>query len=132
MGLFVDDKDVKYEPESTQNVSICDFQFPENCMKEIPYKGAPDDYDCGESDETSPNTGFSCVNLTAVTDKDGDLSLIDEGDSASPLCRDDPGKEEDDNTNLTRRRLMAAPRARRRPGARSRSIRTAGARGFGR
>jgi len=29
------------------NVSVCDFEYPEECDKKVPYKGAPDDYDCG-------------------------------------------------------------------------------------
>ena len=157
VALFVDHTDEEYEPGSNQTVQVCDFEYPEACEKVTPYRGAPDYYACGESDETNPKTGFKCTNITAVADEDGDLSLIDEIKSPMSMCSnygdedededvdaddaddaddaeadaadDDEEKEETkDNTN-SRRRLLQ--RRRRSPGARSRSLRTAGLRGFG-
>ena len=167
IALFVDNTDEKYDPGSKQTVQMCDFANPEACEKKIPYMGAPDYYECGESDEKIPETGFKCVNITAVTDDDGDLSLIDEVDAPMSMCpgeepideekeekeeeeKEEKEEEEDEEKEeeatretktktktktktgtTTRRRLMASARGRRRPGARSRSIRTAGLRGFG-
>ena len=135
-----------YPPGSNQTVQMCDFDFPDACEKETPYKGAPDDYDCGASDEALPATGFRCTNITAVTDQDGDLSLIDEIDSATPMCVNADGDEEpiddepdaeaepkvpeeeekDDDGPRTRRRLLQSSRSRR-----NRSFRSGNAFAFG-
>ena len=118
---------------------MCDFEYPEACEKVTPYRGAPDYYACGESDETNPKTGFKCTNITAVADEDGDLSLIDEIKSPMSMCSNYGDEDEDEdvdaeeakNNSESRRRLMSSARKGRRAGARSRSLRTAGLRGFG-
>ena len=149
VALFVDHTDEEYKPGSNQTVQVCDFEYPEECEKVTPYKGAPDYYDCGESDETNPKTGFKCTNITAVADEDGDLSLIDEIKSPMSMCPNNEDEVEDEieveddddadadaeeeakNNSGSRRRLMSSARKGRRAGARSRSLRTAGLRGFG-
>jgi hypothetical protein len=77
LGLFVAASDGKFEPGQTVNVSVCDFGAPEQCVKAEPYKGAPESYECGASDELLPETDFACVDVAAETDEDGDLSLIE-------------------------------------------------------
>ena len=81
LGLFVhaSDMDPTVAPGSTVNVTVCDFSRPENCAKAVPYPGAPEEYACGESDETKPDVGFECVALEAIVDEDGDLSLGRDG-----------------------------------------------------
>ena len=77
LGLFVAASDGKFEPGQTVNVSVCDFGNPSKCVKAEPYKGAPESYECGASDELLPETDFRCVEIDAETDDDGDLSLIE-------------------------------------------------------
>jgi hypothetical protein len=77
LGLFVAASDGKFEPGQTVNVSVCDFGNPSKCVKAEPYKGAPESYECGASDELLPETDFACVEIDAETDEDGDLSLIE-------------------------------------------------------
>jgi hypothetical protein len=77
LGLFVTASDGKFEPGQTVNVSVCDFGAPDKCVKAEPYKGAPESYECGASDELLPETDFRCVDVAAETDEDGDLSLIE-------------------------------------------------------
>jgi hypothetical protein len=77
LGLFVAASDGKFEPGQTVNVSVCDFGNPSKCVKAEPYKGAPESYECGASDELLPETDFACVDVAAETDEDGDLSLIE-------------------------------------------------------
>jgi hypothetical protein len=77
LGLFVAASDGKFEPGQTVNVSVCDFGAPDKCVKAEPYKGAPESYECGASDELLPETDFRCVDVAAETDEDGDLSLIE-------------------------------------------------------
>lgn len=77
LGLFVAASDGKFEPGQTVNVSVCDFGNPSKCVKAEPYKGAPESYECGASDELLPETDFRCVDVAAETDEDGDLSLIE-------------------------------------------------------
>ena len=77
LGLFVAASDGKLEPGQTVNVSVCDFGAPDKCKKAEPYKGAPESYECGASDELLPETDFRCVDVAAETDEDGDLSLIE-------------------------------------------------------
>ena len=77
LGLFVAASDGKFEPGQTVNVSVCDFGRPDKCVKAEPYKGAPESYECGASDELLPETDFACVDVAAETDEDGDLSLIE-------------------------------------------------------
>ena len=77
LGLFVAASDGKFEPGQTVNVSVCDFGNPSKCKKAEPYKGAPESYECGASDELLPETDFACVDVAAETDEDGDLSLIE-------------------------------------------------------
>ena len=77
LGLFVAASDGKFEPGQTVNVSVCDFGRPDKCVKAEPYKGAPESYECGASDELLPETDFACVEIDAETDEDGDLSLIE-------------------------------------------------------
>jgi hypothetical protein len=59
------------------NVTVCEFGDPDACVKTTPYPGAPEEYQCGVSDETVPATAFKCVTKTATTDDDGDLSFIE-------------------------------------------------------
>jgi hypothetical protein len=61
LGLFVAASDGKFEPGQTVNVSVCDFGNPSKCVKAEPYKGAPESYECGASDELLPETDFRCV-----------------------------------------------------------------------
>lgn len=77
LGLFVAKDDGGFEPGQSVNVSVCDFGKPENCVKAEPYKGAPESYECGASDELLPETDFRCVDVVAAADDDGDLSLIE-------------------------------------------------------
>lgn len=77
LGLFVAKDDGGFEPGQSVNVSVCDFGKPENCVKAEPYKGAPESYECGASDELLPETDFRCVDVAAAADDDGDLSLIE-------------------------------------------------------
>ena len=77
LGLFVAAADGKFEPGQSVNVSVCDFGRPDKCKKAEPYKGAPESYECGASDELLPETDFACVDVAAETDEDGDLSLIE-------------------------------------------------------
>ena len=77
LGLFVAASDGKFEPGQTVNVSVCDFGNPSKCVKAEPYKGAPESYECGASDELLPETDFRCVDVAAAADEDGDLSLIE-------------------------------------------------------
>jgi hypothetical protein len=77
LGLFVAAADGKFEPGQTVNVSVCDFGNPSKCVKAEPYKGAPESYECGASDELLPETDFRCVDVAAAADEDGDLSLIE-------------------------------------------------------
>lgn len=147
LGLFVhaSDMDPTVAPGSVVNVTVCDFSRPENCAKAVPYPGAPEEYACGESDETNPDVGFECVALRADVDEDGDLSLVEmDAELTSSMCpatskeRDadiTTGAEDDEQTTTRRRfarRLMQARQAspRRRPGRASRSVRTAGVRGY--
>lgn len=149
LGLFVhaSDMDPTVAPGSTVNVTVCDFSRPENCAKAVPYPGAPEEYACGESDETKPDVGFECVALEANVDEDGDLSLVEmDAPLTSSMC---PATSEERNADITTgaeesgdeatttrrrfaRRLMQARQAspRRRPGRASRSVRTAGVRGY--
>ena len=71
LGLFVhaSDMDPTVAPGSTVNVTVCDFSRPENCAKAVPYPGAPEEYACGESDETKPDVGFECVALERTSTK---------------------------------------------------------------
>ena len=77
LGLFVAAADGKFEPGQSVNVSVCDFGRPDKCVKAEPYKGAPESYECGASDELLPETDFRCVDVAAAADEDGDLSLIE-------------------------------------------------------
>lgn len=77
LGLFVAAADGKFEPGQSVNVSVCDFGRPDKCKKAEPYKGAPESYECGASDELLPETDFRCVDVAAAADEDGDLSLIE-------------------------------------------------------
>ena len=77
LGLFVAAADGKLEPGQSVNVSVCDFGRPDKCVKAEPYKGAPESYECGASDELLPETDFRCVDVAAAADEDGDLSLIE-------------------------------------------------------
>lgn len=77
LGLFVAAADGKFEPGQSVNVSVCDFGNPSKCVKAEPYKGAPESYECGASDELLPETDFRCVDVAAAADEDGDLSLIE-------------------------------------------------------
>jgi hypothetical protein len=94
-------------------------------------EGAPEDYQCGASDETLPATGFTCTNITAVVDDDGDLSLIDEMTEPTDMCVNAYGEEVQEPVNATesddgpakRRRLLQIG-----GGSRSRSFRSGGAR----
>ena len=93
-------------------------------------EGAPEDYQCGASDETLPATGFKCTNITAVVDDDGDLSLIDEMTEPTDMCVNAYGEEvelvnatESNDGPAKRRRLLQIG-----GGSRSRSFRSGGAR----
>jgi len=125
-------------------ISVCEFSKPENCLKEVPYPGAPDDFACGLSDETLDDTGFDCDTGTANLEPDGDLSVemevseeIDDEDrfddydyAASPSPAPSPAP-------MRRRKLLAMRRlsmsrfGRANP-RRSRTLRTTGARGYSR
>lgn len=143
VALFVDADDMggTMEPNTTQIVQMCEFMFPENCEKETPYVWAPDTYDCGESDEANADTGFVCSNITANTDKDGDLAVIAETRAPGAMCMPENPEDADIETDVEaaqedpsptdrRRKLsQASARGRRRSGNRSRHIRTGRARG---
>lgn len=150
LALFVDDDDHpgEFEPNSTQVVQLCEFAHPETCAKAVPYVWAPETFDCGESDESNPDAGFVCVDIEAKTDKDGDLAVIAETRAPSPMCiePDDDGDDtettddivetvvEEDPTVVEdggekRRRGLTQARQRRRPGNRSRHLRTGRVRG---
>lgn len=125
-------------------ISVCEFSKPENCLKEVPYPGAPDEFACGLSDETLDDTGFDCDTGTANLEPDGDLSVemevseeIDDEDrfddydyAASPSPAPSPAP-------MRRRKLLAMRRlsmsrfGRANP-RRSRTLRTTGARGYSR
>lgn len=77
LGVFVAAADGGFDPGQVVNVTVCDFGAPENCVKEEPYKGAPESYACGVSDELVPETDFRCVAVAAAADDDGDLSLVE-------------------------------------------------------
>lgn len=129
---------------SQVEISVCEFSKPENCLKEVPYPGAPDDFACGLSDEALDDTGFDCDTGTANLEPDGDLSVemevseeIDDEDrfddydyAASPSPAPSPAP-------VRRRKLLAMRRlsmsrfGRANP-RRSRTLRTTGARGYSR
>lgn len=133
---FVDGEEVSAEDEV--EISVCEFSKPENCLKEVPYPGAPDDFACGLSDETLPDTGFDCDTGTANLEPDGDLSVemevseeIDDEDrfddydyAASPSPAPSPAP-------MRRRTLLMSRFGRANP-RRSRTLRTTGARGYSR
>jgi hypothetical protein len=133
---FVDGEEVSAEDEV--EISVCEFSKPENCLKEVPYPGAPDDFACGLSDETLDDTGFDCDTGTANLEPDGDLSVemevseeIDDEDrfddydyAASPSPAPSPAP-------MRRRTLLMSRFGRANP-RRSRTLRTTGARGYSR
>ena len=75
------------------NVTVCEFGDPDACVKTTPYPGAPEEYQCGVSDETVPATAFKCVTKTATTDDDGDLSFIE----MDLTMNNEDGMVDDDN-----------------------------------
>jgi hypothetical protein len=133
---FVDGEEVSAEDEV--EIFVCEFSKPENCLKEVPYPGAPDDFACGLSDETLDDTGFDCDTGTANLEPDGDLSVemevseeIDDEDrfddydyAASPSPAPSPAP-------MRRRTLLMSRFGRANP-RRSRTLRTTGARGYSR
>ena len=141
VALFVDADDMggTMEPNTTQIVQMCEFMFPENCEKETPYVWAPETYDCGESDEANADTGFVCSNITANTDKDGDLAVIAETRAPGAMCMPENPEDaaietdveaaQEDPSPTDRRRKLSQARQRRRSGNRSRHIRAGRARG---
>ena len=128
------------ENGSFVDVSVCEFSNPAACANEEPYPGAPADYVCGLSDESREETGFDCDTIKVRVEPDGDLSFeaeiaedddddVDYEDAApapSPETAPAPAPEP------MRRKLLASPRFGRANPTRSRTLRTAGARGFGR
>lgn len=114
----------------TVTVTVCEFMRPENCLNETPYPGAPETYACGLSDETIEATGFECDSREVPMENDGDLSVEVE------LEEDDESMELDDYAEAPSpspaRRLLSAARFGRANPRRSRTLRTAGTRGFGR
>ena len=128
LGLFVDKKDADLAPGSTVDVSVCDFKYPENCEKATPYKGAPESYECGESDEADPRAGFECLVRRAVVDDDGDLSHIDLNVEMPTTTCDASDAAVTKPDGAARRMLQVTPGRRRRRS--SRSVRTAGVRGY--
>ena len=113
----------------TVNVSVCEFAYPEECLNAEPYPGAPESYACGISDETRVETGFDCDTLEVPLEADGDLSVEAEIDEDDASLADDYA---DAPSPSPSRKLLARARIGRANPARSRTLRTAGTRGFSR
>jgi len=134
------------EASSEVEISVCEFSKPENCLKEVPYPGAPDEFACGLSDETRDDVGFDCDTGTAALEPDGDLSVemevseeIDDEDrfddydyAASPSPAPSPAPAPMRRKLLAMRRLASMSRIGRANPRRSRTLRTTGARGYSR
>lgn len=150
---FVDGEEVSAEDEV--EISVCEFSKPENCLKEVPYPGAPDDFACGISDETLDDTRFDCDTGTANLEPDGDLSVemevseeiddedrFDDYDYAVDYLLDDddyaaspspaPSPEPMQRRKLLAMRRLSMSRFGRANPRRSRTLRTTGARGYSR
>lgn len=146
VGVFLPSRfvDGEVSAEDEVEISVCEFSKPENCLKEVPYPGAPDDFACGLSDETLDDTGFDCDTGTANLEPDGDLSVemevseeIDDEDrfddydyAASPSPA--PSPEPMQRRKLLAMRRLSMSRFGRANPRRSRTLRTTGARGYSR
>lgn len=140
VGVFLPESFMGTRNGSLVDVSICDFSNPAACLNAEPYPGAPADYACGLSDERREETGFDCDTISVRVEPDGDLSFeaeieeddvdVDDYEDAAPAPAPDtapaPAPEP------MRRKLLASARFGRANPTRSRTLRTAGARGFGR
>ena len=129
VGVFIPATSGLANVGATVNVSVCEFAYPEECLNAEPYPGAPDSYVCGISDETRSETGFDCDTLEVPMEADGDLSVEVEIDEDDESLADD---YVDAPSPSPSRKLLARARIGRANPARSRTLRTAGTRGFGR
>jgi hypothetical protein len=80
----------------TDDLYICDFEFPAECLNEVPYADSDPDnpMECGESDETLPAAGYKCVVVKAPINDDGDFVFVGRVDRPVPLCLDGYGSSD--------------------------------------
>ena len=115
--------------QKTVNVTVCEFMYPENCLMETPYPGAPSEYACGLSDEERPETGFECDSRAVEVEPDVDRSVDVEVEEENEGLYDDSAVSP---APAPARKFLASARIGRANPRRSRTLRTAGARGYGR
>lgn len=122
-------------PGLTEDLYICDFEFPDECLNEVPYEDSDPEnpMTCGESDESRPEAGYKCVVVKAPMDDDGDFSFVGKVKRPVPVCLDGEGSSDTVPPNVaydSRRHLLRLGRdskARRRTS--NRSTRTGRSRG---
>ncbi len=129
VGVFIPASSGFMNSQKTVNVTVCEFMYPENCLMETPYPGAPSEYACGLSDEERPETGFECDSREVEVEPDGDLSVDVEIEEENEALYDDYAESP---APAPARKLLASARFGRANPRRSRTLRTAGARGYGR